>query len=92
MEKKARKLYLDVIVGFDRDGNMYPKLLLWPDGREYIIDGVSEIVQRPALKAGGQGDRYTVRIRGKQRYLFFERSADLTGPNLGKWFVECPTL
>lgn len=40
------------------------------------------------MKAGGQGDRYTVRIRGKQSYLFFERSTNLTGNNIGRWFVE----
>lgn len=40
------------------------------------------------MKAGGQGDRYTVRISGQQSYLFFERSASLTGDNIGRWFVE----
>ena len=46
------------------------------------------IRQAAAMKAGGQGDRYTVRIRGKQSYLFFERSTNLTGNNIGRWFVE----
>ncbi|WP_243134814.1 hypothetical protein [Acetobacterium wieringae] len=41
-----------------------------------------------ALKAGGQGDRYTVQINGHQSYLFFERSPNISGTNLGKWFVE----
>ena len=41
-----------------------------------------------ALKAGGQGDRYTVQINGHQSYLFFERSPNISGINLGRWFVE----
>ena len=41
-----------------------------------------------AMKSGGQGDRYTVRIRGKQSYLYFERSTNQTGNNIGRWFVE----
>ena len=30
-------------------------------------------------KAGGQGDRYTVMMRGQRRFLYFERTANLTG-------------
>lgn len=40
------------------------------------------------MKAGGQGDRYTVRIKGKQSYLFFECSTNQIGNQLGRWFVE----
>lgn len=53
-----------------------------------VIDRILDIRQAAAMKAGGQGDRYTVRIRGKQSYLFFERSTNLTGNNIGRWFVE----
>jgi hypothetical protein len=31
------------------------------------------------MKVGGVGERYTVRIKGKETYLFFENN---------KWFVE----
>ncbi|MCO5387760.1 MAG: transposase [Desulfosporosinus sp.] len=41
------------------------------DGREFIIDQVLEIRQAAAMKAGGQGDRYTVRVQGSDKYLFF---------------------
>ena len=40
------------------------------------------------MKAGGQGDRYTIRVSGKQTYLFFERNTNLTGNKIGRWFVE----
>ena len=55
---------------------------------KYDIDKVTEIRQAAAMKAGGQGDRYTIMVNGHQSYLFFERSTNLTGPNLGRWFVE----
>ena len=58
------------------------------DGTKYEIDRVTDIRQAAAMRAGGQGDRYTVMIDGKQSYLFFERSASLTGNNIGRWFVE----
>ena len=40
------------------------------------------------MRCGGQGDRYTIYIAGKQSYLYFERSYTLTGNYLGRWFVE----
>ena len=55
---------------------------------DFNEDGIMDIRQAAALKAGGQGDRYTVRIKGKQSYLFFERSTNQTGNQLGRWFVE----
>ena len=41
-----------------------------------------------SLRAGGQGDRYTIRVCGRESYLFFERSPVLAGVELGRWFVE----
>ena len=62
--------------------------ITWEDGEKYEIDRVSQICQAAAMKAGGQGDRYTIWIRNRQSYLFFERSTNLTGNNIGRWFVE----
>ncbi|MCQ2448537.1 MAG: hypothetical protein MJ073_06450 [Oscillibacter sp.] len=67
---------------------MLPEELTWENGRKYTIDRVTEIRQASAAKAGGQGDRYTIFVRGRQSYLFFERNGSLTGNNLGRWFVE----
>jgi hypothetical protein len=39
------------------------------------------------MRTGGQGDRYAIEIGGGQRYLFFERSTNLQGPRIGRWFV-----
>lgn len=65
-----------------------PLEIKWVDGEVYEIDKVTDIRQAAAMKAGGQGDRYTVWIRGKQSYLFFERSGALSGSTIGRWFVE----
>ena len=80
--------YVDVNVDFDKNGRMLPKTLIWEDGHRYEIDKIRAIQPAPALKAGGQGDRYTIKVKGKESYLFFERSPNQTGNNIGRWFVE----
>ena len=82
------KVYVDVDASFRQDGFMIPKSLVWEDGTRYIIDKVTDIRQAAAMKAGGQGDRYTIIINGKQSYLFFERSTNIFGNVIGRWFVE----
>ncbi|MCM1232358.1 MAG: hypothetical protein NC489_19730 [Ruminococcus flavefaciens] len=85
---KDIKVYVAVNATFNADGAMIPTSVIWENGREYIIDKVTDIRQAAAMRAGGQGDRYTIRISGRESYLFFERSAALTGNNIGRWFVE----
>ena len=87
-EKQNPKVYVAVKADFNEEGIMLPRELTWEDGTRYEIDRVLDIRQAAAMKAGGQGDRYTIRIRGKQSYLFFERSTNQTGNQLGRWFVE----
>ena len=82
------RVYVDVKAAFNAAGNLVPLEIKWIDGKIFEIDRVTDIRQAAAMKAGGQGDRYTVWIRGKQSYLFFERSGALSGSNLGRWFVE----
>ena len=82
------KVYVAVKADFNENGIMLPREITWEDGRKYEIDRVLDIRQAAAMKAGGQGDRYTVRIGGQQSYLFFERSTNQTGNTIGKWFVE----
>ena len=60
--------------------------------REYVIDRVTDIRPAAAAKAGGQGDRYTIRIGTRISYLFFERSPNLSGKVIGRWFVERLTI
>ena len=86
------KVIVQVLVEFTVSGRMLPRQILWRDenGAEvcYPIDRVKDVRQAAAKRAGGQGDRYTIMVNGHETYLFFERSADLSGPRLGTWFVE----
>ena len=82
------KVYVAVRANFREDGTLIPFELTWEDGQTYRIDRVLDIRQAPALRAGGQGDRYTIRVNGRQSHLFFERSTNLSGNNIGRWFVE----
>ena len=81
------KVYVAVIASFSKDGNLFPRRLRWEDGREYSIEKVLDVRPAAVLKAGGQGDRYTVQINGHQSYLFFERNPNISGTNLknGLW-------
>lgn len=85
---KNLKVYVQVKVDFREDGVMLPREIIWEDGVTYEIDRVIDIRQAAAMKAGGQGDRYTIVVRGQRSYLFFERSTNQTGNNIGRWFVE----
>jgi len=82
------KVYVEVTAAFDRSGKLIPISLVWEDGRRYIIDRILDVRPLAAMKAGGQGERYTIRIGSRQSYLFFERSASLSGSTIGRWFVE----
>ena len=69
---KPPKVYVAVKADFDADGTLLPRIITWEDGEKYEIDRIIDIRQAAAMKAGGQGDRYTIMIRGNQSYLFFE--------------------
>ena len=86
--QKPIKVYVPVDVAFDENGHMYPRLIHWEDGKTYEIDRILDVRPAPAARAGGQGDRYTIRVCGRESYLFFERSPVLAGVELGRWFVE----
>lgn len=87
-DPKDRKVYVTVSVEFRKDGQMMPRQLVWEDGQKFDIDRVTAVTPAPALRAGGQGDRYTIMVGGRERYIWFERSAEISGANLGRWFVE----
>lgn len=82
------KVYVHVIVDFDKEGKMRPTHLEWEDGRMYEIDAVTDVRPSYAARGGGQGDRYTVRINNRISSLYFEHNAEYGKVNLGKWFVE----
>ncbi len=75
----ARKVFVAVTTAFDTEGNMVPLSLTWEDGTIYQIDRVLDVRRAASLKAGGLGIRYTVRINGLEKFLFYEQP---------RWFVE----
>lgn len=82
------KVYVQVTAVFGEDGRLIPQSLIWEDGTRYIIDKVLDCKPAAAMRSGGQGERFTIRVQGKDSYLFFERSTEVSGVNLGRWFVE----
>ena len=88
MNTQSIKVYVNVLASFDTDGRLQPLALLWEDGRKYLIDQVLDVRSAVSQRAGGQGDRYTIRVGGHESYLFFERSPVVAGVELGRWFVE----
>ena len=73
------KTYVAVDVLFDDAGRMTPLAVTWDDGRVFPIDRVLEVRRAASRKAGGQGVRYTCRIKGNVTYLYYEDP---------RWFVE----
>jgi len=74
-----------MLVSYSPDGTMRPAALKWEDGNLYEVDRVLD-VRRAASAAGSMGMRYTVRIMGQERRLFFEDTYSETGQP--RWFVE----
>ena len=73
------KIYVKVFAEHDENGKTKPLALTWINGKRYEIDRVVDARFAPSLKGGGLGMRYTVKIRGKENYLFEDEE---------KWFME----
>ena len=86
--EKPPKVYVAVNVDFTTDGRMLPRSLVWEDGSRFEIDRVKDIRPAHAEKAGGQGDRYTIFVKGQESYLFFEHHPEYGHKDVGRWFVE----
>ena len=74
MKKKYVKVYLEM----DENGKKTPKSIVYND-QKFEIDCVLDVRTAPSMKVGGVGERYTIRIDGKETYIFLENN---------KWFVE----
>ena len=75
----SRRVYVEVAAVFTPEGRVMPRQIRWEDGTLFAVDRVVDIRKAAATKAGGCGLRYTVRICGKQTYLFLDGD---------RWFVE----
>jgi hypothetical protein len=75
-----KKQYVGVQCLYTADGKIIPQEIYFDDSK-YSIDKVIDIRNAASLKAGGIGLRYTVKILGKQTYIFYDEYEN-------KWFVE----
>lgn len=73
------KQYVEVIARHDEEGLVSPLKIIWEDGRRFEIDAILDRRQAAALKVGGNGIRYRVRIGVKETFLYYENP---------RWFVE----
>lgn len=80
--KSPIRTYVQVNSDFDPTGYMQPRTITWKDGRVFKIEAVRD------LRPGRKGERYTVVIKGEERYLFYERPSDILPNRFGRWFVE----
>ena len=74
-----RKVFVDVIAKFTKDGDLEPESFTWENGHIYEIDKILDMKKAASLKVGGHGIRYLCRVRNKEVVLFLED---------GKWFLE----
>ena len=73
------KASVDVEAIFNMSGRVKPAAFWWEDGTFYDIDFVGVGERAASLKAGIIGQRYPIRVRGRETFLF--RDDDL-------WFME----
>ena len=62
---KYTKVYVEVVPSFREDGLLLPREIVWEDERHFEIDRVSDVMPAASMKAGGQGDRYTIFVCGQ---------------------------
>ena len=74
-----RRVYVKVVVQIDEAGGVRPLSVAWENGRTFEVDRLLDVRRAASTKVGGQGIRYTCRIRGHETYLFEDN---------GRWFVE----
>ena len=79
MEAKCRKMYVTVNLDVDEEGALHPRYIRWMNGRIFEIEQMKYKCRVSSSKVGGGGIRYTILVRGKERYLFQEGN---------RWFVE----
>lgn len=76
---KREKRYVPVVVRFDAEGRLRPLEIEFDEEHKYPVDRVLDVCRAACQTVGGVGVRYTVRVQGKDRYLWLEKD---------RWFVE----
>ena len=84
----AERIYVNVNTDFDFTGFMLPRAITWKDGRKFRIESVKDFRPASFFREGTRGDCYTVMIKGETKFLFFEKSDDMSAARVGRWYVE----
>ena len=79
-EQPLHKVYVEVTVRVDQNGNKRPLTVKFEDRKPYEVDKLRHVIERRASKVGGTGKCYKVVINGIETVLYEEDE--------GKWFVE----
>lgn len=77
--RSPNKLPVKVRADHHIGGCVVPLMFRPEEGEAARIDAVLDVRKAPALKAGGQGTRYLVRVREDRLVLFHDS---------GQWFIE----
>ena len=75
------KIPVKVTAEFSKNGGIKPIVLEWNDGQKFIIDRVVLRENKPCRSGEILVERFTVKINGQERYLYYEKIKEL-------WFVE----
>ena len=78
-ETTYKKMFIDMIAVHLKDGSTRPLKFKLEDDTVVVIDRVKFCQRAASTKVGGGGLRYTVMIRGVERFIFEDE---------GKWFIE----
>ena len=79
MSTQRKKRYVPVVVRFEADGKLRPQIIEFDEEHKYTIDKIQDVCRAACQTVGGVGDRYTIQVQGKERYLWLEK---------GRWFIE----
>lgn len=77
--ERREKCYVEVIADHMADGRVEPLAVIWEDGRVFPVDKVKGRQYAASMRVGGHGMRYTVRMGGKDRFIWLDDEG---------WYVE----
>ena len=73
------KTQVAVVALHTKQKELVPLFIVWDNMVKYRIDRIIRKEKAASLKYGGFGMRYTVRIQGQMRFLYYENPG---------WFIE----
>ncbi len=77
----SKKVYVDVIAEFKKDGLLKPLIIRWNDGRVFKVGKIVRCTAAGKSVKDSFGLLYTCLVSGKEINLYYEEMGS-------KWFVE----